>query len=101
MLGNTFKIYAAASSMFGGLLVVDLVQGEWKLAGIALISFSTSVCEMTFLSMTGFHEDSTRIVGAYSAGNGLAVILGNVYYLGKLYPNVLTSSVETWDMGVM
>lgn len=81
------KICAAASCMFAGLLVVALVQGESKLAGVVLISLSTSISEMTFLAMTGFYEDSARTVGSYCAGNGLAVVLGNAYYLGKFYLN--------------
>ena len=83
VLGGSIKICAATVVMMSGLLTVPLMEREWKLVGVALISASASFGEMTFLSLTGTYEDST--VGSYCAGTGLSVLAANLYYLGKLY----------------
>ena len=77
------KIAVVLILMVAGLLLVGLAQSEWKLVGAIMISTAHTFSDMTFLALTGFYKHST--VGAYCAGTGLAGVLANLYYLGKLY----------------
>ena len=78
-----YPVRVGATSAFGttGLLIVLLAVGEWKLVGVCFISTSACLGAMTFFAMTVFYQHST--VSAYCAGTGSAILLANLYYLGK------------------
>lgn len=83
-LSYFIRVIAIFTFMAAGFLIIAFVENAYaRLVGVAFNAVAHSFGEATFLALGAFYGEIS--VTSFSAGSGVGILVGPLYYLGKFF----------------